>query len=289
MAVVELPGLPNLGRLYARTLGSLVDPRGRPDALPDRAVEVADVEVRADHVADYADVCGFRLADEVPVTYPHLLGFPLSVHLMAAGDFPFPLPGLVHVAQRVRQSASIRVGDRLDVRVTAGDLRQHRRGRQFDVVTDIARDGASVWTGTSTYLRRERAGDGAGSSGGRDHEAAQADASSATLRLPADLGRRYGAVSGDRNPIHLHPLTARLAGFPRPIAHGMWTAARCVAAVDEHLRGTADLEVAFKQPVPLPSVVRLRTARTRAGWRFSLHDRSGARLHLTGTLDREKG
>src|SRR6266487_1403229 len=45
--------------------------------------------------------------------------------------------------------------------------------------------------------------------------------------LPADLGRRYAAVSGDRNPIHLYRLTAWLFGFRRPIAHGMWAAARC--------------------------------------------------------------
>ncbi len=49
-------------------------------------------------------------------------------------------------------------------------------------------------------------------------------------RLPGDLGRRYAAVSGDHNPIHLYPLTAKALGFPRQIAHGMWSKARCVAA-----------------------------------------------------------
>ena len=50
-----------------------------------------------------------------------------------------------------------------------------------------------------------------------------------------DIGRRYGAVSGDRNPIHLYPLTARLFGFRRAIAHGMWTKARCLAALEGRL------------------------------------------------------
>ena len=54
-------------------------------------------------------------------------------------------------------------------------------------------------------------------------------------RLPADLGRRYAAVSGDHNPIHLYPLTAKAFGFPRQIAHGMWTKARCVAAMENRL------------------------------------------------------
>ena len=54
-------------------------------------------------------------------------------------------------------------------------------------------------------------------------------------RLPGDLGRRYAAVSGDRNPIHLYPLTAKALGFPRQIAHGMWSLARCVAALENRL------------------------------------------------------
>ena len=50
-------------------------------------------------------------------------------------------------------------------------------------------------------------------------------------RLAPDLGRRYAAVSGDFNPIHLSPATSRLFGFRRPIIHGMWTHARALAGL----------------------------------------------------------
>jgi acyl dehydratase len=101
-------------------------------------------------------------------------------------------------------------------------------------------------------------------------------------RLPADLGRRYGAVSGDRNPIHLHPLTARAFGFPRTVAHGMWTFARCLAERDpagELPYARAD----FRSPVLLPGVVSHTADDTG---RFQL--RSGDRVHLTG-VTRENG
>ncbi|HSK22060.1 MAG TPA: MaoC/PaaZ C-terminal domain-containing protein [Egicoccus sp.] len=291
--MTELPGLPALGPLYARSLKALLPLPGgsRGDALPDRSVEVADVEVTADEVAAYGRVCGFGLADMVPLTYPHMLAFPLSVHLMVADDFPFALPGLVHVAQRIEQSDPVRVGDHLDVRVRTTDLRPHKRGRQFDVVAEVDRDGRTVWTGTSTYLRRGSVPDAPG--GGTDAppepvvaEPAEPDGPPmSTWRLPKDLGKRYAAVSGDVNPIHLSPLTSRLGGFSRPIAHGMWTAARSVAALTDRITGPATLEVAFKQPVPLPSTVALRSQRTADGWTFTLHDRSGKRLHLSGHLD----
>jgi acyl dehydratase len=106
----------------------------------------------------------------------------------------------------------------------------------------------------------------------------------AEWRLAGDVGRRYGAVSGDRNPIHLHPLGARLFGFPRTIAHGMWTVARCLA---EHGAPPATLVRAeFRAPVPLPGAVTY-AADGQAWGGFELRGGDacgpgGGRVHVTG-------
>lgn len=42
------------------------------------------------------------------------------------------------------------------------------------------------------------------------------------LQVPGNAGRAYGALSGDRNPIHLFPFTSQLFGFKRPIAHALF-------------------------------------------------------------------
>ena len=102
-------------------------------------------------------------------------------------------------------------------------------------------------------------------------------------RLPADLGRRYAAVSGDRNPIHLYPLTARALGFPRQIAHGMWSKARCLAAVENRLPEAFRVHVEFRKPVLLPSTVIWRHEGNGDDQRFSLSRADGAE-HLTGTV-----
>lgn len=104
----------------------------------------------------------------------------------------------------------------------------------------------------------------------------------AEWRLPGDLGRRYGAASGDRNPIHLYPLTARLFGFPRAIAHGMWTVARCLAESAEPGR-ISYVRADFRAPVLLPATVTY--AVDGAGTAFQL--RSGDRVHLTGSTARD--
>ena len=76
-----------------------------------------------------------------------------------------------------------------------------------------------------------------------------------TWRLRGDLGRRYAAVSGDHNPIHLYPLTAKALGFKRQIAHGMWSLARCVAALENRLPDAVTVDAAFKKPIFLPGTV----------------------------------
>ncbi len=75
--------------------------------------------------------------------------------------------------------------------------------------------------------------------------------------MPGDIGRRYGAVSGDRNPIHLYPLSAKLFGFKRQIAHGMWSKARCLAELQNQLPEDAfTVDVQFKLPMFVPATVK---------------------------------
>ncbi len=89
-------------------------------------------------------------------------------------------------------------------------------------------------------------------------------------------------MSGDANPIHLHPLTARALGFPRQIAHGMWTKARSVAAIENRLPDAVTVEVAFKKPVFLPGTVAYAARRDEAGWTFAMTSPKDGSPHLLG-------
>jgi acyl dehydratase len=99
------------------------------------------------------------------------------------------------------------------------------------------------------------------------------------------VGTDYAEVSGDHNPIHTSRLGARLLGFPTPIAHGMWSKARCLAALEGRLPQRYAVDVAFKLPVPLPSTVAFTA--TQAGsedWRFGLHGAKSGKPHLAGEV-----
>ena len=284
MSVRQVDQPPKLGRLYAR---AAVTARGRRgDRLPETEFALRDVVIDRNRLASYAEVCGFRKSDVLPPTFPHVLAFPLAVTLMVDPSFPFAMPGLVHVGNRISQQRPLLADERLTLGVRATDLRDHPRGRQFDMVTEVTVGGEPVWSEASTYLRRERSrtasqqipsplvGEG---QGGGSHP-------TAIWRVPRDTGRRYAAVSGDVNPIHLNPLAARLFGFRRAIAHGMWLKARCLAALEGRLPDNLTATVEFKSPLLLPSTVAFFSASTDSGWAIAVSQAGTGRPHLTGTV-----
>ncbi|HET7349558.1 MAG TPA: MaoC/PaaZ C-terminal domain-containing protein [Marmoricola sp.] len=275
MLKAALPVLPGVNRLPG------VAKKGGD--LPDLTLRREGVSVDRDHVAAYAEVCGFDPSQTLPFTYPHMLAFPLHMGIMTDGSFPFPAIGTVHLRNTITRRRPIGFTERLDVTATARDLRPHAKGRVFDFVTTLSAADEVVWESVSTYLRVGRGDDSARAEG---EPFDVVPGTGVEWRLPASLGRRYASVSGDHNPIHLHPLSARAFGFPRHIAHGMWSKARCVAAFATRLPEAATVEVEFKKPIFLPGKVAFgsRVVETPAGpgLDFSLTRPSDGAPHLVG-------
>jgi acyl dehydratase len=253
--------------------------RNRPSTVPVASVALSGATVDRGHLAAYNRVCGFRLGDALPATYPHVMAFPLTMRLMAGADFPFPLLGIVHLANRITVAGPLSAAGRWDFTVHAENLRPHDRGRQLDVVAVGMVDGVEVWRGVSTYLHRSGSSGSSGSSAGVAR--VTPPPASATWHVPARVGTDYARVSGDHNPIHTSRIGARLLGFRRPIAHGMWSKARCLAALEGRLPDAYTVEVAFKRPILLPATVAFSATPATS---FALHDPKTGAPHLTATL-----
>lgn len=278
--MTELASPPALLPLYAKAAVS--GPLHRGDALPDSRYTLAPQYIDLEHLAAYQRVCGFPTSDVLPPTYLHVLAFPVSVALMTEPAFPFPLIGLVHVANSITAVRSVRSDEPVGFAVRAAELRPHPAGRQFDVLVEATVDGETVWTGRSTYLRRggqppERPKD-------KPHSGEPAPAPTALLRVPGDIGRKYAAVSGDRNPIHLAGPTAKLFGFKSAIAHGMWLQARTLATLEGRLSDALTVDVRFKTPVWLSSTVAIAAGRTSNGWSLDVRNARTGKPHLSGTV-----
>jgi acyl dehydratase len=295
--VTELARLPGLGGLFARGVTGSVGKRPKGAVrLPEVAYQVADVDTagEAAHLAAYLRLLGEPASEVLPAGFLHVLAFPVATAVMVRGDFPLPLLGMVHLKNTARVLRPVRLGEALTVRAWAQDARAHRRGVQVDLVVEVLSEGQLVYRGVSTYLAKGfTAPDGGAPAVDAPRAEWTAPLPTARWRLGAGTGRAYGAVSGDQNPIHTSSLGAKAFGFPRTIAHGMYTAARALAEVGPARRGeTYEWTVEFFKPVLLPGTVDVairytadlpETAETAGfvydGWRSGKNTR-----HFRGTV-----
>ncbi|MFT3875430.1 MAG: MaoC/PaaZ C-terminal domain-containing protein [Propioniciclava sp.] len=309
MSDLVFEDLPSIGGLLVKA----ATPKAsavRTGAIPHRTAIVAAHNQDVSRLAAYDRLCGFTLRDRVPPTWLHVLAFPLQAALMAQRDFPYALAGLVHARNSMTLHRPVTVSDELALIVRAEPARAHRKGAEFDLVSEVRVGGETAWTGISTYLARGARAPGSGEATVWQEAPPAMPAASATLdgtgasdagtpeesgltvdgppsqqwRLPGDLGRRYAGVSGDVNPLHLNALAARAFGFKRPIIHGMWTHARALAALGPRLPETYTVSVRFTKPILLPARVGFATSTDAGRTTFAVLSRDG-RAHLLGEVE----
>jgi hypothetical protein len=290
-----LDSSPSILPLYARAALPMIPGASLLPFVPGGGGEIPEgldlvlAGVKADpaDVAAYAKVCGFALRDQLPPTYPHMLAFPLHMAVMSDGSFPFGAVGLVHVENSITQKRPIGIHEEMTLRVEPTKLQPHPKGKTFSLETEVFVGGEVVWKSTSTMLRRGGSsnGESKGPKQGKGFESLPADApASAEWKLDGGLGRRYGGVSGDRNPIHMHSLTAKPLGFPGAIAHGMWTKARALAQLENRLPESFETEVRFRKPILLPARVEFASKDGGDEILFAVRNARKGTPHLDGRV-----
>ncbi len=287
----QVPGLPGLYR-EAITLAvrRRIGRSGTPSQLSDAQHTVRGVTADPAELTRFQHLLRSTVRDQLPSAYLHTLAFPVAMSVLARDDFPLPLLGMVHLSNEVHQSRQVGVTEGLDVVARAEDLRAHTAGTQVDLVTEISAGGERVWTGRSVYLARgvrleAAAGGSAEQRPGSERPAFSPPVPTGLWRLDAGIGRRYAAVSGDWNPIHLSGPTAKVLGMKGAIAHGMYLAARMVDRAVPAPSGALDWRIDFLAPVRLPGTVTTSFSRSSevkgrtdvVGWSATLR-----RPHFTG-------
>jgi acyl dehydratase len=280
MTVLEFSRLPSVAALMLRAAATGLRRPDRVDTLAAVTRVLPRCRVDPNAVARYRALCGMGAASSAPLTYPQLLGFPLLLDFLASRDCPWPALGLIHLANRIEQIEPVIPGDELRVELSAGALLSHPKGQAFALDMRVLRAGRLVWQATQTLLKRGQPDpvgavyEGLGGGG-------EALTRHASFDVPADIGRQYARLSGDFNPIHLWPLTARLFGFKRAIAHGLWSQAKALALLDLQMPGGhAVLETQFMTPLSIPAHAGLWRGGATSGLHFELRDAQGDRVHL---------
>lgn len=273
--------------------------------IPRLGFTLNGIRVDLKQVESYAKLCSYYYDHQhLPICYPHLLAFRLQLKLMNAKAFPLPVMGLVHTKNTIEQHQPIPCNSQLNLEVYIADEQLTEKGLSFDIVSKISVNNQLHWQGTSQYLYRKPEW-GKLLSGEltqkTDQTSATKNPSLPCFRyeqpwvLKNQMGRQYARVSGDANPIHLHPLSAKLFGFNNAIAHGMFLKAKATASLqplfNEHpIKVTTE----FKQPTPLPSCPQLNYQwqhgshidqyHSNAALEFALINKPASKLHMTGRI-----
>ncbi|SNT02849.1 MaoC/PaaZ C-terminal domain-containing protein [Rhodococcoides kyotonense] len=284
MSVVELEEQPKTSEIYASAaLGALPFLGSKSSTAPSTVYELRGLRVDPDNLAGYCRATGLRFGDTLPVTYPFTLVFPTVMKLMVSKEFPFAAIGSVHAENVIEQFRGISSSEPLDIRVHAENLREHRKGLLIDVISEISVGRELVWKQTSSFLSLQKT-----SLSGGPREAPPADEvpppPTRTLRVDQRTISKYAAISGDRNPIHVSTLGAKAFGFPRTIAHGMWSAAAVLQTIEGRVPTAVTYSVRFGKPIVLPATVNVYAESIESGWDLSLKHPKKGYPYLTATL-----
>lgn len=271
--------LPKPYLAYPKVIQGLIFKKPKAEkVLPQVEYVVDSFKVDQKHLKAYNEVCGFKNNGYIPAIYLTVLSQSLQMHMMTSEAFPFPILGLVHIRNRVKQYRKVGVNETLTLSCKFGELQPHDKGVQFDFITTVKVGNEIVVEALTTYLSRQKT----------DAKAAVKPAESKApdyklnteWKISENTGRRYAMTSGDFNLIHIHAVTAKAFGFKQAIAHGMWSKAKALANLS--LPDAYEADVWFKLPMYLPSKVEFLTAQAANDTDFLIRNSKNQKPHVTG-------
>lgn len=278
---------PSLLPLYARALAPKHNKESGETSLPELCAELIGAGTDKETLTRYEAICGFHPGIRVPATWPHIMAFPLHLRLLTDKRFPLPLLGLVHLRNTITQHRVIGRGEFLDLRVRLGAQERTSRGLEFDLITEAYSAGQLVWQESSINLSRVAETKNTSTKKKSPPPELERYPNTLSITAPEPTGRRYASVSGDRNPIHMHSVSARPFGFPKAIAHGMWSKAQALALLEQQKdwrSGPMRMSCQFKKPLLLPGTAQLNWRTGDSAWDFQLLNAKGNAPHLSGRI-----
>jgi MaoC like domain len=184
---------------------------------------------------------------------------------------------MVHTDNEMRQLKSIIATQPIQIEVKVMQEPTQANGKLYvSLIVTFSQAGEFKLSCTSRYMGKR--GKSKSHHPPRSEQSAEYSQPLSSWQMPANLGRSYAKLSGDYNPIHLWPWSAKALGFKQPIAHGMYAVAKAQATIENHSgMPITQMTATFIQPLSLPGKAQLAVAD------MSYRIFSGSSLNATGT------
>jgi acyl dehydratase len=272
---------------------------GLNKALAGKRYPTKTFEVTADRIEAFARATNddnkryFAGDDSVgsPV-FPIVSAFDSFMEAAMDQELQADLLRLVHGSEEHVLHKPVRPGDTLTVTPVLESIESKESGETFTVAavqTDEAGQVVAETRGTmfirGSGSRKAAVADARATE--EEHEVVYEESS----KVDEDQPRRYAEASGDHNPIHLDEATAKMAGLPGVILHGMCTMAIAAKAAVDGLAGgdptrVKRVAVRFSRPV-LPGQ-ELTTKLWRTGdatYGFETYNSKGSAVIKAGVVE----
>jgi len=255
------------------------------ESFPKLSAEAKNIQIDHKHLKRYEDLCGFKQKEFLPAPYLHIAANPLMMSIITHPSFPIKALGLIHKQHDMTQHRPIRRYEHFDIVCKLDNIQKNDDFVEFQLTTKATLKDEIIWESVGTFISRNPK---AKLKRNREKKPIQTEAETIwqekEWELDYYLGQKYARISGDYNPIHIHKRTARLFGFRRHIAHGMWMLAHCAA----QFHGAFDsykLKTQFNAPVFLPSKLNFLYDKTSNLIKFRVSNpRNKSKIYVSGTI-----
>ena len=235
-------------------------------------------------LARFLVLSGLPESRDLPLLYPHTIGFPLLMAVLTQPAFPLPIWRMLQIRNCILQHAPLPRDAAHDFAVRIAGYRVLEKGMEFDLHTTVQGGDAVLWESLNTFYARGRFG--APTAGAVVPEAPKVGSGDTTgWRMPAGGGWGYGSLSGDYNPLHLWGGYARKHGFARAFFHPPRVLGECLAKLPQAASGLPlRLDAWLKGPVFYAAPVKMHIEAEAGGARFALHVSEDERPAIVGRL-----
>ena len=291
--ILEIKNHPSMGLIFLKAL--MISPL-RSNTIADGTVVNKTRIILKNHVPDkkqiedYKQVCSFCTGrpDIIPISYLQTLFIGLLGKFITSPFFPINPLGLIQIFQSFEQKRPVTTDEVLDLACTLSGIKKTKTGIETRFTLEATSGDKLVWQGISTFFTRHHAKKKRSLKKKTEIFLKKKE----TIFVPSGTGRKYSRVSGDYNPHHLYTVLAKIFGFKKAIAHGMWSLARVIASLDREfgIHDSVAVEAAFKLPIFMPATTALgyesKTDKknNQTIVEFELRDEQKGLPHLKGKL-----
>ena len=242
-----------------------------------------NIKLDFNKINQFKKICGYpQNTNTVPMLYLQSLFIGLFGHYITSPFFPLPPLGLIHTKQKIFQKREIDQNEILNANFSLSEVTIDPKGVEIIFFLKLTSKDEVVWEGITTTLSKSRKY----LQKKKPDQTPQIIPPFTTIDVPKNIGRQYAKVSGDINPHHLSAFFAKLFGFKRAIAHGMWSLAKSIAEIEKQFTDNivSSIDVSFKRPLFLPGTATIGAAKEGNDISFELRDSVTKTPHLAGSI-----